>query len=151
MLLEIIQDDLKQAQLGRDELKVSTLRLLISEINYAKISKGSDLTDQDIISLVQREIKKRKESASAFRSGQREQQAEKEEQEAKILEDYLPEQISDDQLAGIIGLSMETTGASSMQDFGKVMGQVMSQVGQTASSQRVSEMIKQKLSGVNEV
>lgn len=94
MLVDKIQDDLRQAQLDRDEVKVSTLRLLLSEIHNGEIllrqssgqEKGGPLSDENIISVIQREIKKRKEAAAGFRSGDREDQAQREEVELKILE-----------------------------------------------------------------
>ena len=74
---------MKTAQLDRDEIKVSTLRLLLSEIKYAQIEKGVELADADIISIIQKEVKKRKEAISGFRLGNREKAAQKEETEQK--------------------------------------------------------------------
>lgn len=99
---EKIRSDLKSAQLSKDELTVSTLRLLLSEIHNAKIAKGSDLSDEDVIKVIQREVKKRKEGAEGFRSGDREDQAEKEDMEAGMLRKYLPEQMSNEELTKII-------------------------------------------------
>lgn len=89
---EKIRIDLKRAQLLRDELTVSTLRLLLSEIHNAKIAKGSDLSDEDVIKVIQREVKRRKQAAEGFRSGERDDQAEKEDMEARLLRKYLPQQ-----------------------------------------------------------
>lgn len=154
-MVDQIQANLKQAQLDRDEIKVSTLRMLISEINNAKIAKGVDLTDQEIISVVQREAKKRKESIEAFRSGGREQSALKEEAELKILESYLPAQMSDEELTILIeeaiteleakGLINEV-GAKSMADMGRVIGIVMGKVAGQADGARVSGLVKSKIS-----
>ena len=145
-MFEKIKEDLKKAQLDRNGLKVSTLRLLVSEITNAKISKGEELSDSDIISVVQREVKKRKEAAEGFRKGDREELVQKEESESKILESYLPEQISDAELTGIVEDVINSIGASSMQDMGKVIGMVMGRVGQSADGGRVSAIVKQKLS-----
>lgn len=90
MLLNQIQTDLKNAQLARDELKVSTLRLLLSEIHNAEIASGMAVSDQEAVSVIKREAKKRKEAAAAFRLGSREEIALKEEAELRILESYLP-------------------------------------------------------------
>lgn len=140
-----IKDDLKTAQLDRDEVKVSTLRLLLSEINNARIAKGADLEDSDIISVVQREVKKRKESVEAFRNGGREEQAQKEEAEMKILQDYLPAQMQLGELTKIVEDSITEVGATQPSDMGKVIGLVMGKVGQSADGSTVSQIVKERL------
>ena len=142
---EKIKEDLKSAQLQRDEIRVSTLRLLLSEINNARISKGSDLEGSDIISVVQKETKKRKEAAEAFEKGGRIEAAEKEKAELKILQDYLPAQLSTEELTKIVEDSITELGASSPQDMGKVIGVVMSKVGQSADGSAVSNLVKERL------
>lgn len=144
-MIDQIQKDLKEAQLARDERKVSTLRLLIAEINNARIDKG-ELTDIDITQIIQREVKKRKEAAEGFRSGNRENSAKEEEAEAKILGTYLPQQLSDEELTKIIEEVINEVDAKSMADMGKVIGQVMSKVSGQADGGRVSGIVKQKLS-----
>lgn len=148
-------EDLKQAQLDRDGTKVSTLRLLISEINNAKITKQSlpasagkrgNLTDEEIISVVQRELKKRKEATLAFRSGGRKEAASKEESEAKILEMYLPSQLDNEELTKIVESSITEVGASSISEMGKVIGVVMGKVRGTADCSKVAELVKERLS-----
>lgn len=144
MLLDQLQSELKLAMLAKDEVKTSTIRMLISEIKNYQIQKG-ELNDQDMILVVQKEAKKRKESIQSFRSGGREEMAQKEEQELKILETYLPEQISDEELTKIVDTVINEVGAKSMTDMGKVIGQVMARVGQSADGGRVSAIVKQKL------
>lgn len=145
MLLETIHQDLKNAQLQRDEVKVATLRLLLSELTYARVAAGQDLSDEQIVSVVQKEIKKRKESITAFRQGDREELAQKEEAEAKVLEHYLPTQMSDEELTKIIESSINEVGANSLSDMGKVMGLVRGRVGQSADPSKISEIVKGKL------
>ncbi len=140
-----IQEDLKQAQLARDEIKVSTLRLLLSEINNAKIAKGQQLSDEDLVSVIGKEAKKRKEAAVGFRTGGREEQAAKEESELKILQGYLPAQISDEELTEVVGQAITEVGASSISDMGKVIGLVMSKVKGQAEGGRVSSLVKERL------
>lgn len=147
MLLDKLQQDLKQAQLARDEVKVSTLRLLLSEIKNAEIAKGGKLLDEDIISVVQKEVKKRKEASLAFRQGGREEQAQKEEAESKVLETYLPLQLSDEALTKIVEESIKELGANSLADIGKVIGAVMSKVKGQAGGGTVSALVKERLSG----
>lgn len=145
MLIDQIHSDLKQSQLQRQETEVSTLRMLLSEISYAQISKGEELTDADIIQVTQKEIKKRKEAAEGFRQGGRAESAEKEEKEAVILQKYLPEQISDEELTKIVETAINDMGAKSTADMGKVIGAVMSKVTGRADGGRVSALVKDKL------
>ena len=145
-MVDDIQNDLKQAQLARDEIKVSTLRLLLSEIKNVEIAKGQSLAEQDIISVVQKEIKKRKEAAVGFRSGNREESALKEEAEAKVLEAYLPAQMSVEELTKIVEETITELGASSVADMGKVIGAVMGKVKGKTDGGSVSAMVKEKLS-----
>ncbi len=145
MLLERLQEDLKQAQLAKDEVKISTLRLLISEIHNGEIQKGGTLEDREIISVVQREAKKRKEAAAGFRQGQREEQAQKEEAELKILESYLPSQLSNEELTKIVEDTINELGANSLQDMGKVMGTVMGKVKGQTDGEVVSGIVREKL------
>ncbi len=146
MLLDKMQTDLKVAQLARDETRVSTLRLLISEIKNAEIAKGGVLPDQDIISVAQKEIKKRKEASVAFRNGGREEQAQKEEAEAQILAGYLPEQLSNEELTKIIETTINDLGASGIQDMGKVIGVVMGKIKGRVDGGVVSSIVKTRLS-----
>ena len=145
MLLDKLESNLKDAQLSRDEIKVSTLRLLLSEIHNVEIQKGQGLSDEDIISVIQREVKKRKEAVEGFRSGGREEQAQKEENEAKILENYLPAQLTNEELTDIVSGVIKELGASGISDMGKVMGVVMEKVAGKADGGRVSAMVKEKL------
>ncbi len=141
-----LQEDLKQAQIARDEVKVSTLRLLLSEIKNAEIDKGEQLLNEDIISLVQREIKKRKEAAAGFRLGSREEQAQKEEAELAVLESYLPTQLQFEELTKIVEETINEVGATSISDMGKVMSIVMGKVKGQADGTAVSSLVKEKLS-----
>lgn len=147
MLLDQIQTDLKNAQLNRDEVKVSTLRLLLSEVKNKEISKGEPLSDEDVIAVVQRESKRRKEAAEGFRAGGREEAALKEETELKILESYLPSQLSNEELTKLVQESINELGATGMADMGKVMGVVMGKVSGRADGVAVSALVKERLSG----
>lgn len=145
MLLDQIQTDLKNAQLSREEVRVSTLRLLLSEIKNGEIAKGGLLSDDDVITIIQREVKKRKEAATGFRSGEREDSALKEELEAKVLESYLPEQISTEELTKLVEDTINELGAKSMVDMGKVIGAVMGKIKGRADGGTVSSIVKEKL------
>lgn len=145
-MLDRIQNDLKKAQLDRDEVKVATLRLLLSEIHNVQIQKGVEVSDQDISLVLQREAKKRKEAASGFRSGDREEAALKEEAELKILEDYLPSQLTNEELTKIVLDTINELGAITTSDMGKVIGTVMGKVKGRADGETVSNLVKERLS-----
>lgn len=141
-----IREDLKAAMIAKDETRVSTLRLLISELTYAKVGKSEGLSDDAVISVIQKEVKKRKESIESYEKGGRPELAEKEKAELEILQKYLPEQISDEELTKIIEEAINKVGALSMADMGKVIGMVMGQVGARAEGARVSGLVKERLS-----
>ncbi len=131
--------------MAKDQVKVETLRLLLSELTYGRISKGEDLTDADVINIIAKEVKKRKEAAEGFRKGGREEGALKEEAEAEVLTSYLPKQLSDEELTVLVEEAINNTGASSVSDMGKVIGVVMGKVQGQADGARVSAIVRQKL------
>ena len=145
MLIETIQADLKQSQLNRDELKTSTLRLLLSELKNAQINKGADLEDTEAIVVLRKELKKRSEAAETYKKAGRDELADKELAETAILEKYLPAQMSTEELTRIVEDSITKVGAQSMADMGKVIGMVMGQVGQQADGSQVSALVREKL------
>lgn len=139
------KEDLKKAMLARDEVTVSTLRLLISELKNAAIAKGgidTQLSEAEILAVVAKELKKRKEGALGFRQAGKEESAQKEELEAKVLEKYLPAQISDEELTKVIEEVITNLAASGVQDMGRVIGAVMGKVGQGADGARVAGIVK---------
>ena len=140
-----IKEDLKQAQLSKDELKTSSLRMLLSEVNNQRIQKGSDLTDEEITAAISKEVKKRKEAALAFKNGGREDSAQKEEDEALILASYLPEQMSVEELTKIVEDTINELGANSKEDMGKVIGSVIGKVKGQADGGEVSRLVREKL------
>ena len=149
MLKDKIQDDLKNAMLSKDEEKLSTIRMLKSAIQYFEIQKGGagyTATDEDVIEVVGREIKKRKESVELYEKGGRQELADKELREVKILEYYLPEQLTDEEIKKLIDEAIRNTGASSIQDMGKVMGALSQQIKGKADGGLVSSLVREKLS-----
>jgi uncharacterized protein len=141
-----IKEDLKKAQLERDELKVSTLRMLLSEIKYSTINKGTDTPlEEEILVVLRKELKKRSEAADSFKKGGREEQAQKEEAEAKILEGYLPDQISTEELTKIVEGAINELEAKSIADMGKVIGAVMLKVKGGADGGKVSALVRERL------
>lgn len=147
MLQEQIKKDLDKALLAKEELLVSTLRLLLAEIRNYWIEKQKDLTDEDMIAVIRRQIKQRKDSIKAYQKGGREDLAEKETKEMGILGKYLPQQMEIDELKKIVKETIEEVGAAGPKDFGKVMGAVMGKVKGAAEGAMVAEAVKRLLSG----
>lgn len=145
MLIEKIQEDLKTAMFAKDELKVSTLRFLLADAKNYKIEKQRDLTDEDILSLLERQVKRHRESIEGFEKGGRAEMAEKEKQELVILQSYLPAQISKEEIEKAVTEAISSTGASSIQEMGKVMGALAALRGK-ADFSLVSQIVKEKLS-----
>ena len=141
-----IQQDLTDSMKQKNEIKTSTLRLVISEIGNSRIEKRADLTDEDIIQVISKEAKKRQESIAAFKQGERADLAEKEEKELLILKTYLPEPISDEELLKIVDSQIAEIGAKDIKDLGKVMSAVLSKVKGRADGGAVSAIVKSKLS-----
>lgn len=139
-ILDQIQDDVKAAMKAGEKDKVQALRMVVADLQRAEKEGGADE-----ISVLQSARKKRLESAQAFRDGGRDDAAEQEEREAELIQVYLPAQIGDDELAGIVAAAIEQTGAASPADMGKVMGAVMPQVKGRADGNRVQTAVKEHL------
>jgi len=147
-LQEKLDQDLKQAMMSHDQTKVSTLRFLKSALKYAAIEKKAEtLGDADIQQIIQKQIKQRKESIEQFTKAGRKELADKEIQEAKILESYLPKQLSDSELSDIIRKETTTIGATAKKDFGKMMKLLSEKLAGRADAKRVSEFLGKILVG----
>ena len=120
--------------------------MAISEIKKEEIDKKSELTDQEIIVILQKMIKQRKDSSSQFSSAGRDELAEKEEREIKSLTEFLPEQLTEEEIEKIVSKTVNDLNAQSPQDIGKVMGSLKSQLQGKADMSIVSRMVKQNLS-----
>lgn len=149
MLKDVIQEDLKQAMLAKAEEKLSTIRMLKSAIQYFEIKEGGagySATDEDVIEVVDREIKKRRESIEMFEKGNRQELADKEKRELEILQAYLPEQLSEEEIRNLVTEVISATGASTMQDMGRVMGLLTAKTKGKADGSLVSSIVREKLS-----
>lgn len=145
-LIERINNDFKEALKARDEIKVSTLRLLKSGLENERIAlKVKQLDDSKVVEVIGREAKKRREAIELYKRGGRDELAEKEEKELTILENYLPEQLSYDKIKEVINRVIKETGAEGMGDFGKVMGVVMREVKGRAEGNEVPGLVKEML------
>ena len=149
MLKDKIQDDLKAAMIAKEELRLSTIRMLKSAIQYHEIQKGGagyEATDDDVIEVIGREVKKRNEAIELYKKGGRNELAEKEQKELDILKAYLPEQMPKDKIRKLVEEAIAQTGASSIQEMGKVMGSLMPKVKGKADATLVSNLVRQALS-----
>ncbi|HIE59689.1 MAG TPA: GatB/YqeY domain-containing protein [Hydrogenothermaceae bacterium] len=145
-LLQILQNEMKQALKAKDNLKLSVIRMLISEIKKVQIDKKKELSDEEIIEVIQRYAKQRKEAIKQYKDAKREDLAQKEEQELEIVSKFLPKQLSEEEIVKIVEQVIKETGASSMRDMGKVMKMVMEKVKGRADGSLVSKIVKEKLS-----
>lgn len=143
-----IQSDIKESMKSGDAIRRDVLRMLDSMIKNTEIEKGKreqGLADDEVVELVARSIKQRKDSAEQYRSGGREDLAEKEDGEIKILVQYLPEQLGEDELRQIIRSEIEKSGANSKAEMGKVMGAVMAKVKGKAEGGLVKKIVEEEL------
>jgi uncharacterized protein YqeY len=134
--------------IARDEERLSTVRMLKSAIQYFEIQKGGagyEASDEDVIEVVGKEIKKRKESIELYEKGGRQELADKEKREMEILQKYLPEQLSEEEVHKLIDSAVSQAGASTMQDMGKVMGILSPQIKGKADGGMVSAIVREKL------
>lgn len=148
MLKDQLQEDMKDAMRAHDELRLSTIRMLKSAIQYYEIQKGGagyEATDEDVLDVVGKEVKKRRESVELYEKGNNQAAADKEKQEIEILQKYLPEQMGEDEVRKLVKDAVAKTGASTPQDMGKVMGILMPQVKGKADGTLVSTIVKEEL------
>jgi uncharacterized protein YqeY len=139
-VLEQVQDDVKTSLKAGERERVRALRLIVAELQKAAKDDSADEVE-----VLQRERKRRLEAAEAYRDGGREDLAASEDQEAEIIQSYMPEQLSDEELGAIVGDAVAESGAASPSEMGKVMSLVMPKVKGRADGKRVSALVKEKL------
>jgi uncharacterized protein YqeY len=144
-LVEQIEDELRAARLARDEDRRDALSLILNALREAQKELQRPLSEEEELQVFQRERKRRVEAAEAFREGGREEQAEDEEYELDVLEEFMPEPLSEDELEEIIDNVISEVGATSIRDMGRVMAGVMHQVSGRADGSTVSTLVKEKL------
>jgi len=143
-----LQAELKQAMLAKDQTKTSVLRMLISSLGYFEIQKGGagySATEEDVMSVIQKEAKQHKDSIEQFKAAGRTDLVEKENKELEILQVYLPEQMSEEEIKKLVIEAIEKTGASSQTDMGKVMGALMPKTKGKADGNIVSRIVREQL------
>ena len=144
-LIAEIEEDLAEAMRERDAERRDALRLILSSLRGAAKDLQRELSEDEELQVLQRERKKRLEAAEAFRAAGREAQAEKEEDELDILEDYMPEPLSEDEVEEIVDNVIAEVGATNVRDLGRVMADVMPQVAGRADGSAVSQLVREKL------
>jgi hypothetical protein len=144
-VIERIEGDLKEAMRARDRDRTDTLRLTLASLRSAEKELARPLKEDEELQVLQRERKRRTEAAEAFREGGRAEQADKEERELEVIQEFMPEPISEDELERIIDDAIAETGATSLRDLGRVMADVMPQVAGRADGSTVSQLVREKL------
>ena len=144
-LIAEIKEELEDAMRDGDASRRDALRLILASLRSAEKELQRPLKEDEELQVLQRERKRRVEAADAFRSGGRDEQAAKEELELEILEEYMPELLSDDELEEIVDDVIAEVGATGMRDFGRVMADVMPQVAGRADGAAVGQLVREKL------
>ena len=144
-LINRMEADLKQAMLDKDTARRDALRLILASLRSAEKELQRPLFDDEELQVLQRERKRRVEAAEAFRDGGRGEQAEKEERELAVLEEFMPEPLSEEELEEIIDDVIAEVGATSIRQLGRVMADVMPQVAGRADGSTVSQVVREKL------
>jgi uncharacterized protein YqeY len=145
-LREKINTDVKEAMKAKDTKKRDALRLLTSAFKQIEVDERKELTDEDIIKIIQTQIKRRNDAASQYKEANREDLMQIELDEIAYYEPYLPAQLSDDELCEAVSNIITEVGASSMKDMGKVMGMANKALAGQADGKRISECVKKRLS-----
>jgi uncharacterized protein YqeY len=144
-LISRIETELKDARLARDGDRRDALSLLLNALQTAQKELRRPLSEEEELQVLQRERKRRVEAAEAFRKAGREEQAEDEEYELEVLEEFMPEPLSEEELEEIIDDVISEVGATSIRDMGRVMAGVMHQVSGRADGSTVNQLVKEKL------
>ena len=147
-LKERLRADLNTAMRARDQVRMRTLRMALTSITNEEVAgtAARDLTDDEIVKVLTREARKRREAAEAFSAAGRSDQAAAERAEGEVLADYLPAQLSDDELATLVDAAIAETGASGMASLGQVMKTVTPRVAGRADGARVAAEVRRRLS-----
>ncbi len=150
MLQKKINDDVKQAMKSKEEIRLTTLRMLLASLHNKEIEKKGKkleptLSEEEVIEVLSREAKKRRESIDAYTKGARDDLVKKESEELKIIKSYLPEQLSEEEVEKIVIEAIKRIDAKGQKDFGRVMGEAIKELKGKAEASLISEIIKHKL------
>ena len=140
-----IEDEIKEAMKARDAERRDALRLIVNALKSSQKELQRPLSDEEELQVLQRERKRRIEAAEAFRTGGHDDRAEAEERELAILEEFMPEPLSEEEIEEIVDDAIAEVGATSMADLGRVMADVMPQIAGRADGSQVSQIVREKL------
>lgn len=140
-----ILDAVKQAMRAKEKQRLATLRLIQSELKRVEVDERIELDDARVLQILDKMVKQRRDSIAQFEKAQRKDLAEIEHQEVEVIQSFLPQPLSDEELATIVTQAIEQQGAASMQDMGKVMGVIKPQIQGRADVGAVSKLVKTKL------
>lgn len=140
-----LNEKIKEAMKARDQVRISTLKMLSNSLHNAKIDKMADLTSEEEMDVVKKEAKKRKDSIEAYKSAGRDELAENESKELDVLKEFLPEELSQEELEKIVSEAISEAGAESIRDMGKVMALAMDKAAGRADGSAISSIVKAKL------
>ncbi|MFP4485587.1 MAG: GatB/YqeY domain-containing protein [Campylobacterales bacterium] len=141
-----INSEVKEAMKNKDAQKRDALRMLTSAIKQVEVDERKELKDEDVVKIIQKAIKQREDAATQYREGGREELASKEEAEIEIFKTYLPAQLSDKELEEKLKSIIDSVGATSMKDMGKIMGVATKEIGSSADGKRINMVVKKLLS-----
>jgi len=143
--IEEIEGELREAMKARDAERRDALRLILNALKGSQKELQRPLSEDEELQVLQRERKRRVEAAEAFRTGGREEQAQSEERELAVLEEFMPSQLTEDEIEEIVDDAIAEVGATSMADLGRVMADVMPQIAGRADGSVVSQIVREKL------
>ena len=144
-LVSTIENELKEARLARDDERRDALALILSSLKSAEKELQRPLSEDEELQVLQRERKKRVEAAEAFEAAGRQEQADREDFELDVLEEFMPDPLSDDELEEIVDDVIAEVGATSLRDIGRVMADVMPRISGKADGSAVSQIVREKL------
>ncbi len=144
-LKDRLKNDLKEAMKAKDTIKRDTIRFLMSALKQVEVDERKELSDEDIIKIIQKSAKQREDSMEQYKNANREDLYQKELNELNILKSYLPKQLDDDELKAIIKHIIKKTGATSLKDIGKVMGLAIKECEGRADGKRINTIVKEIL------
>jgi hypothetical protein len=145
MLADNITKMIGEAMKAHDEVRLMTLRMLSSALNYGFIEKQHKLNEEEEMVVIKKEAKMRKDAIEAYEKAGAQDRADKEKAELKILQEFLPVEMSDEELSQLVSESVSQTGAKAISDMGKVIGMVMAKAKGKADGSKVAQMVKSKL------
>lgn len=146
-LQQRIESAMREAMLARDIRRVGTLRMAMAAFQNRRIELGRDLTDEDVVDVLSKQMKLRRESIEHFRAAGRDAMVQVEEEESAVIAEFLPQPLSSDELEAIVQAAIADTGASTPADMGKVMGRVTPQTKGRADGKEVAELVRRQLGG----